>query len=217
MGHTLREIYLAVVSDIEDDEKRGRIKVACREIAEADTELPEWVEPCFPYAGNDGASGFFFLPAVGDLVEIERTVGHTDDDAAGMAAIMDPDTRWRCATYATAADVPTEFTSGTYGKRMGITTPGGNMLIFDDDQSGVFLVAMTLIKLGSEQAAQPLVLGLITQTMLSALVQGILDHNHTHPQGPTTGLDPASITTFTNLKASPIDDGAMLSQKVTTE
>jgi hypothetical protein len=217
VGTTIREVYAAKVTEIEDPEKRGRIKVTCREIGGEDVELPEWIEPCYPFAGTDGAAGFFFLPAVGDFVEIERAVGNTDDDAVGMGAIITPDSRWRCALYLTATDLPTEFTSGTYGKRMGFVTPGGNMLIFDEEQSAMFLIATTLIKLGSEQAAQPFVLGLITQTLLSSLIQGILDHNHTHPQGPTTGLDPASVTTFTALKVSPVDDGAMLSQKILGE
>jgi hypothetical protein len=222
MGRTLRETYNAIVSDVEDEEKRGRIKVTCRDIAEVDTELPEWIEPCYPYAGVDGAAGFFFLPAVGDTVEIERVVGPTDDDAVGMAAIMDPDTHWRCATYATAGDVPTEFTSGVYGKRMGIIAPGGNMLIFDETQSAVFLVATTLIKLGSEEAAQPLVLGTILQTMLSLFLSTMETHTHGYLPGPSALAqsnppDPATVAALQALKSSPVDDGAMLSVKVITE
>jgi len=221
MGHTLRETYDAIVSDNQDPEKRGRIKVKCGEITDTERDLPEWVEPCFQYAGVEGAAGIFFVPAVGDPVEIERAVGHTDDDASGMATIINPETRWRCMTYGTAADVPTEFTFGTYGKRMGIKTPGGTVLIFDDEASALFLVA-SQIKIGSETAAEPLVLGNIMLSFCSQFLSIMETHTHGYLPGPsplaqTDPPDAATVAALQALQSSPIGDSAILSQKVTTE
>lgn len=216
MGHAIREIYTAIVTDNDDPEKRGRIRAYSGALNAEGTDLPEWIEPCFPAAGVGGASGFFFVPQVNDVVEIERVVTHTDDDALGLASIVHPDTHWRCMVYSSIADVPVEFKRG-YPARCGLKTVSGQSLVFDDDASSVILTSGD-IRLASESATEPLVLGDVLKAMLSSFLDAVAVHTHTCPAAaPTPTSAPLNAASFAALKSSPVDDGAMLSAVVTTE
>lgn len=63
--------YRARVTDINDPEKRGRIRVQCPSVLQ-ESKSP-WCEPCIPVAYDGG--GDFFLPKVGDTVWIEFEEG----------------------------------------------------------------------------------------------------------------------------------------------
>lgn len=58
-------IYPAIVCNVKDDEKRGRIKVICPEIL-GDEEESAWCEPCVPVAYDNG--GDFCLPQIDEAV-----------------------------------------------------------------------------------------------------------------------------------------------------
>tara|TARA_R110000824_G_scaffold54975_1_gene151554 strand:+ start:347 stop:1738 length:1392 start_codon:yes stop_codon:yes gene_type:complete len=63
----------ARVSDNQDPEKRGRVRVNCVDLYGA-SESP-WALPCFPfYGGRD--CGFFSIPPIGSLVWLECEEGH---------------------------------------------------------------------------------------------------------------------------------------------
>lgn len=215
-GFSVRDTFTAKVTNINDPEMKGRIRVESQDLLAAGTEWPDWVRPSFPYAGINGASGWFFLPAVGDFVEIDLIVSHTMDDAPGQALLMNADPRWRCALYPSIADLPAEF-KAPYGKRFGIRTPKGNLFLFDEATGAIILKAATLIRIGSETSAEPLLLGLIMQGLLSSMLDAIAVHTHVAPSGGGTTTPPDNFATFTALKASPVDDGGILSGKAFTE
>lgn len=76
----------AIVTNVNDPEKRGRIKVKCAGVADLDSELPYWfeAEPLM-----SGGNGLLILPCIGDLVSIELTVSEDDDIISNQA-----DPRW---------------------------------------------------------------------------------------------------------------------------
>lgn len=129
MIHT--ETYPAKVVGTDDPEKRGRIRVACAGLmGDEESELPEWVEPA-------PAWGWFIVPDVGEVVEIEVVVGSSEDEQQGQASIDNLDAKWRGARHYgnTEGEQPTPINADfltNYGKRRGFATPGGHTFIFDD-------------------------------------------------------------------------------------
>jgi len=139
------EWFQATVTDVMDPERRGRIKVSCSELLDADREageteppeLPDWIEPMFFAAGNPAKTGgqpygFFFVPRPGDLVEIEVNDGADMETEGGM--------RWRCGLYPDRDAVP-GFFQGQFSDEVeeelyphihGFISPDGNgWMIFD--------------------------------------------------------------------------------------
>lgn len=211
-----RDKFEAVVTNNQDPEKRGRLKVTCRALVAEGVELPDWIEPAFPYAA-DGA-GWFFVPPAGTPIEIEAIVSADGDDSPGQAFIANPDYRWTACLYAGPDAVPAEFKEA-YGTRLGIKTPAGQLLLFDEQASSILIGGFTALRLGSANATEPFVLGLVFQAFASALIDALLGHFHVcaAPGNPSGPPDPATLASLQALKASPIDDGAVLSSKVFAE
>lgn len=137
----LTERYPATVLKNDDDERRGRIKVACIGLlGDEESELPMWVEPTLDW-------GWFYVPDVGEVVEIEVVAGTDLDEHFGQASIDNLDVRWRGKRFYNTAEgtvgeadqdpevdarlVHAEFKTN-YGKRRGFATPWGHVIIFDD-------------------------------------------------------------------------------------
>jgi phage gp45-like len=72
------------------------------------------------------------------------------------------------------------------------------------------------ILLGSEAATEPAVLGAVFTTQQLALLDIILNHKHvvTAPGALTAALDPATISSISQMKASPLNDKAILSDEI---
>jgi hypothetical protein len=177
-------------------------------------EFPEWVEPTFPYTGANDA-GWFFLPDVDTPVDVMIAIGGEHDDVDGEGFLLNPQPRWIASSYSEMGDVPSEFRNAkTYGKRMGIKTPKGQVLMFADDINETILKYGRL-RLGSEGADEPIVLGDVFRTFAGDLIDLIL--SHTHPTGTGPSGVPINAADFVNLKASPIDDAAIVSDRAFTE
>ena len=72
------ERYEAVVSSNEDEEQRGRIQVTCPALLGDDiTVLPCWLEPIHDW-------GWFYVPDVGEQVEIEIAASDELDETFGQ-------------------------------------------------------------------------------------------------------------------------------------
>lgn len=82
-------------------------------------EYPEPIQPCFPFAAKD--AGMFFVPDVGDVIEVELDVDNPD--------YADP--KYRCGLYSTEDDID-ELFKINYPKRSGWTTKSGHYFVFDD-------------------------------------------------------------------------------------
>ena len=72
------------------------------------------------------------------------------------------------------------------------------------------------IQIASENSDNPLVLGNELKDLLSQVLQLIADHTHVGNLGAETS-EPINSGDFLVLKASPVDDGVILSDKVFTE
>lgn len=202
-----REIYEALVTSVADPEQRGRLKVTCGAITAEGLDLPEWVEmSASPYSGK-GDAGMFFLPDVGEVVEIEAVVGSSDDDVHGLAMLSSPDYRWRCCIFPDADSVPAEFRKD-YGKRMGIKTPSGQLVMLDESLKQIVLKAGKL-RLLSEDANEPIPLGNVLTAFLAALMDQYIAH--THPTGVGPSGPPLTAAQAAALKADKITSGAILS------
>jgi uncharacterized protein involved in type VI secretion and phage assembly len=126
-----KEIYKAIVSRVNDDKKLGRIKVNCDGLAAHGKELPYWIEPIYPIAANGW--GWFYVPEVGDEVEIEITIHDHTDETHGESIVSNPDIRYRAGAYSPGQKVPDELKKN-YGQRIGLKTRAGHLLIFDDKE-----------------------------------------------------------------------------------
>jgi hypothetical protein len=130
------EKYDATVTVNEDDENRGRIRVACVGLlGDEEIELPMWVEPVLEW-------GFFLIPNVGETVEIEAAVSSDEDEINGQFSIDNLDIRWRGKRSYTIDEPENENIEPTpihpdflsnYGRRRGFSTPHGHIVMFDDD------------------------------------------------------------------------------------
>jgi len=124
--------YTAQVTFNQDPDKRGVIRVTCVGLmGDEDTEIPVDVEPVHDW-------GWFVVPDVGELVEVECVEGSSEDEQKGQMSIDNLDLKWRGSRYYgnDEGDVPTPihamFTSKNYGKRRGFATPAGHVFMFDD-------------------------------------------------------------------------------------
>lgn len=126
--------YPATVTFNADPDKRGVIRVSCVGLlGDEDSEVPVDVEPAHDW-------GWFYVPDIGEVVEIEVLEGSSEDEQQGQMSIDNLDIKWRSARYYGNAegDAPTpvnaDFTSKNYGKRRGFATPAGHVFMFDDTE-----------------------------------------------------------------------------------
>lgn len=134
---THSEVHIGIVTDNNDPEQRGRIKARVDTLAGSDTELPDFIEPVFPYLSGDGQNttgGWFFVPDVGVAVEIEITTTAPRDETIAAITLDAPAIRWRACTFAPGADTISDEFKTNYPGRRGFVTGAGHGLIFDDTE-----------------------------------------------------------------------------------
>jgi len=128
---SVKQIHNAIVTRNQDDDLgvalRGGVFFEAPTIFDGEYPLPAL--PCYPYASAGGA-GFFFVPQVGDEIEVEIEM---DDGTFDTTDVELPEPRWRCMIYSGAADIAEEFKTN-YTKRMGWKTNSGHILMFDDTE-----------------------------------------------------------------------------------
>lgn len=134
-GHQV-EIHYGIVTDNVDEEQRGWLKVQCGTLAPTEGELPDWIEPLFPFLSSSdneiSDGGWLFIPDIGVVVELRMTVSSPNDERAGFSAIVAPNIRWSACSAARGSDVVPELFKTNYPDRRGITTGRGHVLLFDD-------------------------------------------------------------------------------------
>jgi len=134
----IRESVVGIVTDNEDPEKRGRVKVKLPTVLQGKTH-PEWADATFPYAGFK--VGWFFVPEVGSAVEIEI--------ASGEDSVDHPEIFYRAVLYSTKDPIPDQFKTN-YPKRKGLRTPSGHLLMFDDKKDSLLIEFRHIIGTGFE-------------------------------------------------------------------
>lgn len=97
-----------------------------------DGEFPIPAQPCFPFASSPNGAGFFFVPKVGDEIEV---MIQSDDpnNPHDSSDVENPEPRWRCMVYSDAADIAEEFKIN-YPFRMGWKSNSGSYFLFDDTE-----------------------------------------------------------------------------------
>lgn len=130
------EKHDAIVTSTADEEQRGRIQVSCSGLmGDEDSAMPMWIEPNLDW-------GWFYVPDVGETVEVEMAVGSDTDESRGQTSLDTPDITWRGKRRWTSEEVegqnvprpvPDVFKEN-YGKRRGFITPAGHVLLFDDTE-----------------------------------------------------------------------------------
>jgi hypothetical protein len=144
MSTTLRETHIAIVTDNDDDEQRGRIKVASSTLLGVDEngdpiEYPAFIEPLYPYlSSSDGErtdGGWFFIPSVGTYVQVEVAARSGRDEVPGGIMAEGHDIKWVACVWprADSDGVPDDFLTN-YPQRKGIRTELGHQLLFDDTE-----------------------------------------------------------------------------------
>lgn len=155
------EKYDAVVTSNDDDESRGRIKVSCPDLLadldDALVELPMFIDPVFDW-------GWFVVPDVGELVEIEVDVTSDQDESFLQTTLDNLQPRWRTKRrYTAESDLEdnhevrlphSDFVSENYGKRRGLATPFGHIFMIDDSEDGP-RIQLTWIKEQLEPGQAP--------------------------------------------------------------
>ena len=207
--------YEAVVTDVDDPKKIGRIRTKVPAVLGEDV-VSGWALPCTP-AGGGKDRGMLFLPQVGDTVWVEFAGGD-------VSRPIWVGTFWGAPSSTGGADdlgsaTGSEAPTGDGGKDATaalsvLKTKSGHELTFDDDGSVVLLangngkssirfeedgsvvVTADTIKLGSS-ASEKVVLG---DTFMQFF------NSHTHP----TGVGPSGPPTQAM-------SSSQLSSKVTTE
>jgi hypothetical protein len=137
------DIHKGIVSRNNDPEKRGRIRVKSQTLAGANVELPFWVEPCFPFTSAKSA-GWFAVPDVGSVVELEVVISSPTDETFGESFIAHPDVHYRAGLYSAANPPPPELLVN-YPRRRGMKTAAGHLLVFDDTKGKELLQLMSAL------------------------------------------------------------------------
>lgn len=152
------------VEDIDDPAKAGRILCSMAEM-DGDT-YPEWIHPIMP-------SFAAFMPYVGDTVML--LIPEDEDDMTEF-----PEEVYYFGVPRTQEDTLADIFLGQYGKQRGIYCQNGHYLLLDESKDApvVELVHQdtlkirldsTGIKLGSDTANEPFVLGTQLKAYLTQL------------------------------------------------
>lgn len=127
-----REEHYAVVTNLEDPERRRRVRVACSTLMNSDKELPFWIPVEHP-------AGSYWSPQKGDTVVLVMTARD------GYGALFAPDLRVRAVLDTDKAPVPSDFAAedtDTYLNTYGFRTPVGSKILFDDTKGDESLLVL---------------------------------------------------------------------------
>ena len=112
--------YRAEVADVEDPEKRGRVRLRVPALGHTEAPKDIWARPIFPGSGSQ--AGHFWPPNKGDLVWVTFENGdHARPLYLGGFIAVDK--------------AQPEFDSDAYVERRGIKTAAGHFVRFSDEDS----------------------------------------------------------------------------------
>jgi hypothetical protein len=208
---TLQETHWAVISDNNDPDHRGRLKLKCQSLIGADYELPDWVEPSGNLMASNGGLGALFLPENGSTVELVADVHDTEfDDMPGERFLQNPNFKWRPAAATDKAGpmpLPDPLLAD-YPNTRGWVTKAGHQLLFND-KTGEIIVkgakggVITLKADGSIVLSSPTLIGDgATELMILGNAFMTLYNAHIHPTGVGPSGPPTAPMTTAQLSAA---------------
>lgn len=118
-GGSFPSLYRALVVDVRDPERRGRVKATILG-AHQEEPHPMWIEPAFLGAGAN--RGFFFPPEEGDSILVGFQYGNPDRPELYLGG------------WYGRGELPAElgYDSAGLPRRRGFVTRGGHSVVFDD-------------------------------------------------------------------------------------
>lgn len=186
---TLQETHFGVITDNNDPDHQGRLKVKCQSLVGADSELPWWVEPIGHMFASTSGAGMLFLPEIGSTVELLVDVHDTDlDDMPGERFLQNANVKWRPATASGPMALPADLLTD-YPNTRGWVTKAGHKLIMNDKTGELMVVGakggtITLKADGSITLTSPTLLDpSATELMILGNAFMTLYNAHTHPTG----------------------------------
>lgn len=122
-SHQWRGVAEAEITDVDDPEQKGRIKVNGRGITAdgADVELDTWIPP-----KTVANYGLHLPPRVGDIVSVEFTSGDTSDTTHGETFLRNPNLAFIGTARRDQKDLDEEFRGKNYGNVVGFREPGAS-------------------------------------------------------------------------------------------
>jgi hypothetical protein len=194
----VKEYHIGTVTDNEDPEMNGRLKIECPTIVTGDSI--DWVEPVFHFVDSSQQAGAVFIPNIGSQVEVEIE-SEEDSEVQGL------EPKWRCTIYPDGT-MPEEFrVDGEYPNIRGWKTAAGHLMLFNDTEdkfefkyvhptgSEILVnndgrielkpVAGQAVFIG-EDADQSMVLGDALEAILSTMTSVFDAHVHDGPIPTTT-------------------------------
>jgi uncharacterized protein involved in type VI secretion and phage assembly len=202
--------YPGVVTNADDPLEIGRVRAKVPEVLGREIESG-WALPCAPFGGGKDR-GLLFLPEVGDTIWIEFAAGDIMRPIWSGAFWGAPESAGQQDDLAqeTGSELPTSEGTKAGPAVSILRTAAGHRIVMDDDgeivilahggdqaeirltRQGEVIVKAAKIKLGSDGATEPLVLG---NTFLQYF------NAHTHPTGvgpsgpPTPPMTPGQLST----------------------
>jgi len=135
-----KQVHNAIVTRNTDPDLglklRGAVFFSAPTLFDGEFPLPAF--PCFPFASDKGA-GMFWVPKVGDEIEVEIEADDGSDDTVDVEI---PEPRYRCMVYSDVSDIDDIFKTN-YPFRMGWKTNSGHYLLFDDTVDKQFISLVT--------------------------------------------------------------------------
>jgi len=221
--------YRALVSDNADPENRGRLRLQIPDVL-GDSVISGWALPCAPYGGSAG-QGFFYIPDTNAGVWVEFEQGILDHPVwvgtfwakpGGTTEVPDPASSQSPPTTkiikTTNHTIELEDASGS--EAITITDSANNNTVkmdsngitiqSPDDSNQVLLtssgitIKSSAIKIGSDSATEPLVLGTQLLTALTNLLLWLSTHTHTGNLGAPTSpplVPPSSSVDFSQINS----------------
>ena len=188
--------YRGIVVDNNDPEKLGRLKVKVPSVLGNDV-VTGWAMPCLPFGGAKD-QGFFFIPAVDAGVWVEFEAGDLEYPIWVGTFWSKPGGTTELPKPADAQSPPTSKILKTVKKHLIelADEDGGEHITISEkdarnmvtlDENGV-VVESSQIKLGSQDAFEPVVLGI-------QLLRWLATHVHPTSMGPSGPPTPPPTTT----------------------
>jgi len=162
------ETYDATVLDNQDPDQRGGIQVSCVGLFGSDeVKYNTWIYPKLDW-------GWFYIPDIGEEVEIEVVTGSDKDQSYGQAFIEAPNPCWLGKRYYNSDTPINEEFLTNYGKRRGFATPAGHTFIFDDTEGSELI---TINCVGGHQFIMDNSAGTITISYNNGAVKIVISDN----------------------------------------